>query len=121
RQAEAARLHREEEARRLAEMYNRLSTTLKLNGLPSLQLKSSGASVGGLQMKLGDSTQGYGIPGLPGIYTGGPGPGSGMTPARESGLQLKMGDSATAGDHVGNPNLPGLALNDGQQSYGIPG
>jgi hypothetical protein len=121
RQVEAARLHREEEARRLAEMYNRLTATLKLNGLPNLQLKNSGTSVGGLQMKLGDSTQGYGIPGLPGMYTGGPGPGSGMTPATESKLQLKMGDSAAAGDHVGNPNLPGLALNDGQQSYGIPG
>jgi len=121
RQAEAARLHREEEARRLAEMYNRLSATLKLNGLPNLQLKNSGISAGGLQMKLGDNTQGYGIPGLPGIYTGGPGQGSGMTPVTESKLQLKMGDDAGGAAHVGNPNLPGLALNDGQQSYGIPG
>ena len=121
RQAEAARLHREEEARRLAEMYNRLSVSLKLNGLPNLQLKNSGTSAGGLQMKLGDNTQGYGIPGLPGIYTGGPGQGSGMTPVTESKLQLKMGDDAGGAGHVGNPNLPGLALNDGQQGYGIPG
>jgi hypothetical protein len=121
RQAEAARQHREEEARRLAEMYNRLSATLKLNGLPNLQLKNSGISASGLQMKLGDNTQGYGIPGLPGIYTGGPGQGSGMTPVTESKLQLKMGDDAGGAAHVGNPNLPGLALNDGQQSYGIPG
>jgi len=121
RQAEAARLHREEEARRLAEMCNRLAATLKLNGLPYLQFKNSGTAVGGLQMKLGDNAQGYGIPGLPGIYTGGPGPGSGMKPVTESKLQLKTGDDAGGTAHVGNPNLPGLALNDGQQSYGIPG
>jgi hypothetical protein len=42
RQAEAARLHREEEARRLAEMYNRLSVGLKLNGLPNLRLRIRG-------------------------------------------------------------------------------
>jgi hypothetical protein len=121
RQAEAARQHREEEARRLAEMYNRLSATLKLNGLPNLQLKNSGTSAGGLQLKLGDNAQGYGIPGLPGIYTGGPGQGSGMKPVTESKLQLKMGDDAGSAGHVGNPNLPGMALNDSQQGYGIQG
>jgi hypothetical protein len=121
RQAEAAQQHREEEARRLAEMYNRLSATLKLNGLPNLQLKNSGTSAGGLQMKLGDNTQGYGIPGLPGIYTGGPGQGSGMKPVTESKLQLKMGDDAAGAGHVGNPNLPGMALNDSQPGYGIQG
>jgi hypothetical protein len=72
-------------------------------------------------MKLGDNTQGYGIPGLPGIYTGGPGQGSGMKPVTESKLQLKMGDDAGGAAHVGNPNLPGLALNDSQQGYGIQG
>jgi hypothetical protein len=102
-------------------MCNRLAASLKLNGLPNLQFKNSGTSVGGLQMKLGDNSQGYGIPGLPGIYTGGPGPGSGMKPVTESKLQSKMGDDAGDAGHVGNPNLPGLALNDGQQSYGIPG
>ncbi len=120
REQEAARQHREEEARRLAAMYNRLAATLKLSGLPYLQLKEIASKGPGLTLKLGDASQGYGIPGLPGIYTGGPGPGSGMTPRNESKLQLKTGDSADA-NHVGNPNLPGLALNDGEQAYGIPG
>lgn len=108
RQAEAAALHREEEARRLAAMYNRLNATLKLSGLPDLQLKDVGNGPG-LHLKLGDNPDGqagikglpgiylndrkvpYGIPGLPGMYVGGPGEGSGLT---NSKLALKTGDSA---------------------------
>jgi hypothetical protein len=93
RQAEAEREHREEEARRLAEMYNRLSATLKLSGLPNPQMKDIASNGSGLRLKIGDSADGqagikglpgiylndgkvpYGIPGLPGIYTGGPGQG----------------------------------------------
>ena len=71
-------------------------------------------------LALNDGKQGYGIPGLPGIYTGGSGPGSGLTPQNESKLQTRVGDSADA-NHAGNPNLPGLALNDGKQAYGIQG
>ena len=37
RQAEAERQRQEEAARRLAEMYNRLKTSLKLSGLPDLK------------------------------------------------------------------------------------
>jgi hypothetical protein len=118
---EAERQHREEEARRIAEMYNRLASTLKLNGLPHLQLKTSGVAVGGLRLKLGDNAQGYGIPGLPGIYTGGPGPGSGLTPLRESKLKLKTGDDAIGVDQASNANPAGQAPNGGQQGYGIPG
>jgi opacity protein-like surface antigen len=112
REQEAERQHREEEARRLAAMYNRLASTLKLVGLPHLQMKSSGTAVGGLQIKLGDNAQGYGIAGLPGIYTGGPGSGSGQTSQTGSKLQLKMGDGATGG---------GQAPDNGQQGYGIQG
>jgi hypothetical protein len=112
REEEAARLHQEEEARRLAAMYNRLASTLKLSGLPHLELKTSGIPVGGLQLKMGDSAQGYGIQGLPGIYTGGPGSGSSLPSQTGSKLQLKMGDGATGA---------GQAPDNGQQGYGIPG
>jgi hypothetical protein len=90
RQAEAQRLHQEEEARRLAEMYNRLAYTLKHRELPDLQTKERPGSGPGLQLKLRDSAaaqaedsgspgfylndQGKwvlrGISGLPGIYAG---------------------------------------------------
>ena len=112
REEKAARLHQEAEARRLAAMYNRLASTLKLSGLPHLELKTSGISTGGLQLKMGDSAQGYGIQGLPGIYTGGPGSGSSQTSQTGSKLQLKMGDGATG---------TGQAPDNGQQGYGIPG
>ena len=42
REEEAVRLHQEEEARRLAAIYNRLHPLLKLSGLPHLELKTSG-------------------------------------------------------------------------------
>ncbi len=114
REEEAVRLHQEEEARRLAAMYNRLASTLKLSGLPHLELKTSGIPAGGLHLKMGDNADGhvgikglpgmylndgatpYGIPGLPGIYTGGPGTGSALPPPTQPGLQLKMGDAAAA-------------------------
>lgn len=132
RQAEAERLHQEEEARRLAAMYNRLLATLKLNGLPNLQLKEVGGNNAGLRLKLGDSPDGhvgikglpgmylndgptpYGIPGLPGIYAGGPGPGSGLT---NSKLALKTGDGDTSAGQAAN--VP-AAPNPSQQPYGAP-
>jgi hypothetical protein len=84
RQQEAERLHKQQEAQQLADMYNRLSATLKLEGLPHLQLK------------LSDNGSGYGIPGLPGLYTGGPRTDSFSAPPIQGGggLQLKMGDSS---------------------------
>jgi hypothetical protein len=121
REQEAEQQHREEEARRLAAMYNRLASTLKLVGLPHLQMKSSGTSVGGLQMKLGDNAQGYGIPGLPGIYVGGPGPGSGMTPKTPSTLKLKTGDDAMGAELAGNASSASQSPSGGQPGYGIPG
>ncbi|MFI5105908.1 MAG: hypothetical protein ACHP79_13370, partial [Terriglobales bacterium] len=123
RQAEAEQQHREEEARRLAEMYNRLASTLKLSGLPNLQMKEIANNGPGLRLKLGDNADGqagikglpgiylndgkvpYGIPGLPGIYTGGPGQGSGLT---NSKLALKTGDSNTGASPVpAGPNGSG--------------
>ncbi len=98
RQAEAQRLHQEEEARQLAAMYQRLDYALKHRELPDLQLKERSDSGPGLQLKMRDIDSGqagikglpgiylndgkptpYGIPGLPGVYTGGPGQGSGLS------------------------------------------
>jgi len=120
RRAEAEQLRQEEEARQLDEMWNRLANLLIHRDLPNLQTKERGGG-SGLPMKMrSDSSQVYGIPGLPGIYTGGPGPGSGMAPQNESKLQPKTRDSGDP-NHAGIPNLPGLALNDDDQAYGIPG
>lgn len=119
RQAEAERQHQEEVARRLAAMYNRLLATLKLSGLPNLQLKEISNKSSGLQLKIGESANGqagikglpgmylndekkpYGISGLPGIYTGGPGQGSGLS---NSGLQLKLGQSSAGPAVSAEPN-----------------
>jgi hypothetical protein len=127
RQAEAERQRQEEAARRLAEMYNRLKTTLKLSGLPNLQLKGMETGGPGLKLKLGEGDGGhvgvkglpgvylndgkepYGIPGLPGIYTGGPGEGSGL---KNSGLALKMGDQGTgAAQSAAAPEASAAAAN----------
>ena len=119
RQAAAEKQHNIEEAQRLAAICNRLQATLKLTGLPELQLKNGGG--GGLQLKLGDSGSGHaGVRGLPGIYldhssgsSGGgsgqivnyvteplsaPTPPSGNGPLSGGALQLKTGgdDAATA-------------------------
>ena len=119
RQAEAIQQHNIEEAQRLAAICNRLQASLKLAGLPELQMKSAGG--GGLQLKLGDSGSGsrhhvgeaglpgialndttgnggttpYGEAGLPGIYTNGPGSGSGSATSDGPKLSLKMEDGST--------------------------
>jgi hypothetical protein len=119
RQAEAEQQHNIEEAQRLAAICNRLQASLKLAGLPELQMKSAGG--GGLQLKLSDSGSGsrhhvgeaglpgialndstgnggttpYGEPGLPGIYTNGPGSGSGSATSDGPKLSLKMDDGST--------------------------
>jgi hypothetical protein len=118
RQAAAEKQHNIEEAQRLAAICNRLQASLKLAGLPALQMKSDGGAGGGLQLKLGDSGSGhagearlpgialndttgnggttpYGIPGLPGIYTNGPGSGAGSATSGEPALSLKMDDGGT--------------------------
>jgi hypothetical protein len=118
RQAEAVQQHNLEEAQRLAAICNRLQASLKLAGLPELQMKSAGG--GGLQLKLGDGgsssghagirglpgialndttgnggTTPYGIPGLPGIYTNGPGSGAGSATSSGPALSMKMDDGST--------------------------
>jgi hypothetical protein len=117
RQAAAEQQHNIEEAQRLAAICNRLQATLKLTGLPDLQLKNGGG--GGLQLKLGDSDSGHaGVRGLPGIYlehssgpSGGgsgqivnyvtqplsaPTPPSGNGPSSGGALQLKTGEDEVA-------------------------
>jgi hypothetical protein len=135
REAEAERLHQEEEAQRIAIIYNRLYATLKLSGLPNLQLKEIASDSPGLRLKLGDSPDGqagikglpgiylndgkvpYGIPGLPGIYTGGPGQGSGLT---NSKLALKIGEGSTASAQAANASPVTAGLNGSGQSSGTP-
>ena len=132
RQAEAERQRQEEAARRLAEMYNRLKATLKLSGLPNLQLKGMETGGPGLKLKLGDGDGGhtgvnglpgiylndgeepYGIPGLPGMYTGGPRDGAGM---KNSGLALKMGDQSTgAAQSAADPGMPAGAASGAEST-----
>ncbi len=129
RQAEAVQQHNLEEAQRLAAICNRLQASLKLAGLPELQMKSAGG--GGLQLKLGDSSNIAGSPGLPGIYlehssasSGGSGqivnyiteplppptPPSGNGPSSGGALQMKTGEddgaSATAASAPIAPSAP---------------
>jgi len=126
REAEAERLRQEEEARRIAALFNRLNATLKLSGLPDLHSKDTG-SVPGLSLKLGgdadaqtginglpgiylhDQDKPYGIPGLPGLYTGGPGEGSRLSVPKAQAAAVS--EAATA------PTLPptetGLQLKTG--------
>ena len=118
RRAEAERQHRYEEAMKLSAICSHLEATLKLSGVPSLQLKTADdAPMSGLQLKLGDDNDGhvgikglpgialndntgnggstpYGIQGLPGIYVNGPA----TQPSLPSspGLSLKIGDSEPA-------------------------
>jgi hypothetical protein len=119
RQAEAEKQHNIEEAQRLAAICNRLQASLKLAGLPALNMKTDGG--GGLQLKLSDSGSGgrhhvgeaglpgialndttgnggttpYGEPGLPGIYTNGSGSGSGSATSSGPALSMKMDDGST--------------------------
>jgi hypothetical protein len=125
RQAEAERQHKIEEAKRLAAICAHLESTLKLSGLPSLQLKGSDNSSAGLKLKLGNENDDhvgikglpgialndnsgnggntpYGIQGLPGIYTNGPRTASAQQ--GDSKLQLKTGDETSP------PAQPGTAI-----------
>jgi len=57
---------------------------------------------------------------LPGIYTGGR---TGVWHDAGHGIEtaIENGNDAGGAGHVGNPNLPGLALNDGQARLWISG
>jgi hypothetical protein len=94
-QALAEQQHKQEEARKLAEICTHLQATLKLEGLPSLKLQLSGSpDSSGLHLKLGDEDDRHaGVAGLPGIYLNGP-----ATPANSSSdnsLGLKIGEDQT--------------------------
>ena len=145
RKAEALRQNQIEEAKRLEAICNRLEASLKLYGVPDLKIKSASSS-GDLQLKLGDSgssngghagirglpgialndttgnggTTPYGIPGLPGIYTNGPGSGSTSTTPNDPALSLKTGDGGAAPappvpsptDIPAQPALTGAGITD---------
>jgi hypothetical protein len=142
RQAEAAARARALEQQRLDAMFARLNSQLKLDGHSTrLTAKSDGAvqnltpklsaatGDSGLKLKLGDEPA-AGIPGLPGIYVGGP-----VQSAQDSasgGLKLKLGDepggagiAGLPGIYVGGPvQSPKDPVGDGNASkdgYGIPG
>jgi hypothetical protein len=131
RQAEAQRLHQEEEARRLAEMYNRLAYALKHRELPDLQTKERPGSDPGLQLKLRNSAAAHaeeggspgfylndqgkwvlrGISGLPGIYAGeveqGATPTSGQAQNQTPpALAMKTRDSETASQNAASAPAP---------------
>ena len=131
---DAERNQRVEEARRLQAMYDRLVTTMKLHGLPDLHYKLASAD-NQMRFKLGDqSAQGYGIAGLPGMYTGGPRDGGssqanqGAQAPDQSGngdLNFKLGDSDAATSNSGTasntsgygiPGLPGIYTNGARGS-----
>ena len=93
RQAEAEQQHKIEEAKRLAAICDRLQASLKLSGLPVLQLKYDGesSSSGGLRLKLGDdSNESFQVVNY--LKE----PLSPPTPPSGSGLQLKIGEDSTS-------------------------
>lgn len=127
RKQEQERQRRIAEQQRFDAMYARLSSALKLEGVPfslalkgmsssspeSLELKGmSSSGPGELKLKLAESTPtSYGLKGLPGIYVGGPAGGDATTQA-----------SATA-TAAANPNLasgPGTGTT-GPGVAGLPG
>lgn len=147
RQQEQERQRRIAEQQRLDAMFARLTSALKLEGLPfnlsslkgmnssspdSLQLKGMGSSgPDDLKLKIADSSPtSYGLKGLPGIYVGGPAggdsassnsPGTAANPdpaAAAANPNLVSGPgSGTTGPGI--PGLPGIYL-DGVQPSQAP-
>ena len=139
-----------EEQRRRDELFRRLSRELKLDGLPGLYLKGmesspalklkglEGATQGSseLKLKLGgdDGSKPYGIPGLPGIYTGGARAASanaaGVQGSQDNSsnknneLHLKLGDEepkATANQATDKAAQSPVAAAQPESGIGIPG
>jgi hypothetical protein len=125
RKAEAERQHKFEEAQRLDAMCNRLSASLKLDGVPKVRMKfgdndDEHSGIKGLPgIALNDNTGNggntpYGIRGLPGIYTNGPGSG-GSTQTSQSKVKMKFGDEvappqATGSMAISAPAVEGSAV-----------
>ncbi len=146
RQQEAEEQRRIAEQQRIAAMFARLDSELKLSDLPfqvpmkyvdvpgpeNMQMKGMDTpSSGEVKMKFGDdstTSTGYGLKGLPGIYTGGPAGGatpnsSGTAPNGGVASDAPASDpNSTPGEGTtgsGIPGLPGLYL-DGAQPNQAP-
>jgi hypothetical protein len=103
RQAEAERQHKIEEAQRLAAICSRLQATLKLSGVPALQIKRdwNTGSGDGLRLKLGDdSNEPFEVVNY--LKQ----PLSPPTPPSGGGLQLKTGEDSTSSPAPGDSIAP---------------
>jgi hypothetical protein len=142
RQQEAAEQALLAEQQRVAAMFARLNSKLKLDGVPldlslkgmnstgpgGLQLKGMTSSgPGDLQLKVGNaSATSYGLKGLPGIYVGGPAGGdvsssSQSSTGQSSGAANAAGSANGADANAGNPNLAAGFGSTGQGIPGLPG
>ncbi len=138
RKQEQERQRRIAEQQRFDAMYARLSSALKLEGVPfSLALKGMNSSSpdtlelkgmssvgpGDLKLKLAESSPtSYGLKGLPGIYVGGPA-GDGPTPQTKTDATTTnpnlVSGPGTGTTGPGIPGLPGIYL-DGVQPSQAP-
>jgi len=141
-QAEAER-QRILQQQRIDAMFARLNQTLKLEGLPfALSLKPmntgqdlalkgmNSSSPDDLKLKMGDHG-GYGIPGLPGIYLGGPAGGAqtaangGAADSQSAGSESKgYGIQGLPGTYVGGPaggTAGGQSGDASTSAAGMPG
>lgn len=140
RKQEQERQRRIAEQQRFDAMYARLSSALKLDGVPfsltlknmsssspdSLELKGmSSSGPGELKLKLADSSPtSYGLKGLPGIYVGGPAGGDGTTTQVNAHASTTTNPNLVSGPGTGTtgpgiPGLPGIYL-DGVQPRQAP-
>ena len=117
-QLEQAARERAAAQQRLDAIFARLDGQLKLSGGTTQLALKTGEPLGQLHLKMGDSQggQGYGIPGLDGVYTGGA---RSSTDGGGGGLKLKLGDPNAANSAAPAPapgmgiaGLPGLNLPD---------
>ncbi len=128
------------EQQRIAAMFARLDSELKLSNLPfQVAMKDTDLPGPGsmgmkgmddsdpdqVKMKFGQDTSpttsngitGPGIPGLPGIYVGGPGSGTAANPSSSTPSASSPTESGTTGPGI--PGLPGIYL-DGAQPNQAP-
>jgi hypothetical protein len=131
RKQELERQQRIARQQRLDAMFARLNQALKLEGVPfglslkpmdtgsGLQLKAMNSSgPDALKLKMGE---GYGIPGLPGIYVGGPAGGQTVDNGSSTGTESKgYGIQGLPGIYVGGP-AGGQAGDTSANSGGMPG
>jgi hypothetical protein len=132
RQQEAVEQQRLAEQQRIDAMFARLSSELKLEGIPldlslkgmnstgpdGLQLKGMTSSgPGDLQLKVGNaSATSYGLKGLPGIYVGGPAGGDASSSNQTSSGNAADATAGSGANGQGIPGLPGIYLDGAQPS-----